>query len=212
MMARRRNASEKPKGLLYEPALISIEEEDRLLDVLGALRFDAVVLKGMAARRTARHYGLGYDYGSRTPRPGEPIPTWLCPVRLRAAELAGVAPDELVEILVQRYPPGSTIGWHRDAPAFGVVIGVSLRAPSRLRLRRREPSERSVWEIALEPRSAYVLAGEARSRWEHSIPAVKDLRYSITLRTLAPTRSRQNDTLFKSARGTISRSSSWRSN
>lgn len=188
MRTKTRNPSEEPKGLLYAPALISIEEEERLLDVLGALRFDPVVLRGVAARRTARHYGLGYDYGSRTPHPGEPIPSWLWPVRLRAAELAGVAPDELVEILVQRYPPGSTIGWHRDAPAFGTVIGVSLRAPSRLRLRRGARSERIVWEMALERRSGYVLANEARSGWEHSIPAVEDLRYSITLRTRAPTR------------------------
>jgi DNA oxidative demethylase len=89
------------------------------------------VIHGQAARRTARHFGLDYDYEARTPRPGEPVPDWLDPVRPRAAELAGVEPDELVEILVQRYPSGSTIDWHRDAPAFGTVL--------RKRATRRRP-------------------------------------------------------------------------
>jgi alkylated DNA repair dioxygenase AlkB len=141
-------------------------------------------MHGQAARRTARHYGLGYDYESRAPQPGEPVPEWLLPVRRRAADLAGEEPDELVEVLVQRYPPGATIGWHRDAPAFGTVIGVSLGGTSRLRFQRETGDRRRVWEITLEPRSGYVLAGEARRSWQHSIPPTKEPRYSITFRTL----------------------------
>ena len=49
-------------------------------------------------------------------------------LRDRCGELAGFAGEELVEALVQRYPAGATIGWHRDAPAFGIVVGVSLRS------------------------------------------------------------------------------------
>jgi alkylated DNA repair dioxygenase AlkB len=98
--------------------------------------------------------------------------------------LAGVPDEALVEALVQRYPAGSTIGWHRDAPAFGVVIGISLAAAARLRFQRRRGEQRRIWEVQAGPRSGYVLAGEARWSWEHSIPATKDLRYSITFRTL----------------------------
>jgi alkylated DNA repair dioxygenase AlkB len=179
-----RAPGEEPEGLVYEPELLSGEEETRLLDQLESLRFDPIVLHGRAARRTGRHFGLDYDYGARTPQPGEPIPDWLLPVRARAAELAGRKPEELVEILVQRYPPGSTIGWHRDAPAFGTVVGVSLGGSSRLRFQRGKREQRRVWEVRLEPRSGYVLAGEARASWEHSIPPTKELRYSITFRTL----------------------------
>ena len=164
--------------------LLTVEEESALLERIAALRFDPIVIRGQAARRTARHYGLGYDYESRTPQPGEPIPDWLEPVRRRAAELAGEAPEALVEALVQHYPPGSTIGWHRDAPAFGTVIGVSLAGGCRLRFQRGKDERRRVWEVALEPRSGYVLAGEARRSWQHSIPPTKALRYSITFRTL----------------------------
>jgi len=154
------------------------------LDQFETLRWDPIVIRGQPARRTARHFGLGYDYESRTPRAGEPLPAWLAPPRRAAAALAQVAPDELVEALVQRYPAGSTIGWHRDAPAFGIVIGISLVGAARLRFQRGRRERRRVWEVALAPRSGYVLADEARWSWEHSIPAIKELRYSITFRTL----------------------------
>jgi DNA oxidative demethylase len=160
------------------------DEEAELLDVLETLRFDPIVIRGQAARRTARHYGLDYDYESRTPMPGEPVPDWLLPARAIAADFAGFEPEELVEILVQRYPPGSTIGWHRDAPAFGTVMGLSLGGSSRLRFQRGKGDARRVFEVVLEPRSGYVLSGKARSSWEHSIPPTKELRYSITFRTL----------------------------
>jgi alkylated DNA repair protein (DNA oxidative demethylase) len=175
---------EEPEGLVYRPELIGPDEETALLEILQSLRFDPIVIHGQAARRTARHFGLDYDYEARTPQPGEPVPDWILPVRTRAAELAGHEPEELVEVLVQRYPPGSTIGWHRDAPAFGTVIGVSLGGASRLRFQRGKGDTRRVWEVLLEPRSGYVLAGKARTSWQHSIPPTKELRYSITFRTL----------------------------
>src|SRR5215213_3260516 len=156
-----RAPSEEPEGLRLQPELLTVEEESALLERLGALRFDPIVIRGQAARRTARHYGLGYDYESRTPEPGEPVPDWLLPVRRRAADLAAEGPEELVEVLVQRYPPGSTIGWHRDAPAFGTVIGVSLGGSCRMRFQRGTGDRRRVWEMRLDPRSGYVLAGAA---------------------------------------------------
>jgi DNA oxidative demethylase len=179
-----RAPSEEPEGLVYRPDVLTVEEEAEALDVLASLRFDPIVMHGQPAKRTARHFGLDYDYEARTPQPGEPVPDWILPVRERAAELAGHDPEELVEVLVQRYPPGSTIGWHRDAPAFGTVVGVSLGGASRLRFQRGKGDDRRVWEVLLEPRSGYVLAGKARTSWQHSIPPTKELRYSITFRTL----------------------------
>jgi alkylated DNA repair protein (DNA oxidative demethylase) len=179
-----RAPSEEPEGLVYQPDLLTEDEERKLLEILGELRFDPIVMHGQVARRTARHFGLDYDYEARTPLPGEPVPDWLLAVRARAAELAAVEPKELAEILVQRYPPGATIGWHRDAPAFGTVVGVSLGGESRLRFQRGKGEQRRVWEVLLQPRSGYVLAGPARTSWQHSIPPTKELRYSITFRTL----------------------------
>ncbi len=114
----------------------------------------------------------------------EPLPAWLEPLRDRCAALAGVDPAALVEALLQRYPEGATIGWHRDAPSFGIVVGVSLGSSARMRFRRGSKGRWTTWELELPPRSAYVLAGEARSKWMHSLPPTKALRYSITFRTL----------------------------
>ena len=179
-----RAPSEEPEGLVYQPELVPGRLEAALLDIFATLRFDPIVIRGQAARRTARHYGLDYDYEARTPMPGEPVPEWLLPARAIAAEFAGFRPEELAEILVQRYPSGSTIGWHRDAPAFGTVIGLSLGGASRLRFQRGKREARRVFEVPLEPRSGYILAGKARTSWEHSIPPTKELRYSITFRSL----------------------------
>lgn len=184
-MPPRPRSTSPPDGLRYETEVVTPAEEQELLSVFDALDFHAIVMHGQAARRTARHYGVDYDYEERGRlTPGEPLPPWLLPVRERCARLAGLDAGDLVEGLVQRYPPGATIGWHRDAPAFGVVAGVSLASACRMRFQRGKGDERRVFELLLEPRSAYVLAGSARWAWQHSIPPTRDLRYSVTFRTL----------------------------
>ena len=175
----------QPEDLVYEPNFLTEEEERTLLAKIAALDLGEIRMHGQAARRTAKHYGIAYDYDNpAASKPGEPLPGWLEPVRARVAELAKVTPDELVEALVQHYPPGAPIGWHRDAPKFGLVAGVSLAAPARMRFQRGKGEAREVTEVLLEPGSAYVLAGKARWSWHHSIPPVKEDRYSITFRTL----------------------------
>jgi alkylated DNA repair dioxygenase AlkB len=177
--------SEPPSGLVFDPTFLDDDEERRLLSQLETLAFQQVVLHGVAARRTARHYGISYDYGRRAAvAEAEPLPSWLEPLRARCAPLANVGPEALVETLVQRYPVGATIGWHRDSPPFGVIVGVSLGSAARLRFRRGAVDRWTTWELDLPPRSAYVLAGEARTAWQHSIPPTQGLRYSVTFRTL----------------------------
>ena len=170
---------------MYRPELLDEAEERVLLDELERLEFHEIHMHGVVAKRTARHFGVDYDYERRAAvREAEAVPDWLLPVRERAAELAGVAPEELAEILVQRYPPGAPIGWHRDAPAFGIVVGISLGGAARMRFRRDKGGVRRTFELVLEPHSGYVLAGEARTAWQHHVPPAKALRYSITFRTL----------------------------
>jgi alkylated DNA repair dioxygenase AlkB len=188
-MPRARLSPEPPEGLVYQPDLLTVDEEQAVLGEIEQLSFQEIVMKGVVARRTAVRYGLGYDYDRRVPtEDAAPLPDWLVPVRDRAAKLAGVRSDELVQVLVQRYPEGAPIGWHRDSPAYELVAGVSLLSAARLRLRRGSGEERVQWEVALEPRSGYVLAGPARWKWEHHVPPAKSLRYSITFRSLRATR------------------------
>ena len=174
-----------PQGLVFQPDFLTDVEEQRLLEHVERLEFREIVLRGQPARRTARHFGLDYDYDQRVQLDeAEQMPEWLLELRNRCGVLAGFAPEMLVEALVQRYPEGAPIGWHRDAPPFGLVVGVSLASSARLRFRRPSAGHWTTWELDLPPRSAYVLDGEARSKWQHSIPPTKALRYSITFRTL----------------------------
>lgn len=178
-----------PNGFQYVSEWISTAEEHRLLERVGALPFAEVRMHGVVAKRRVAHFGWDYGYESWRITQTEPIPAWLMPLRERAAGLIALPAERLEEVLVTRYEPGAGIGWHRDAPMFGpIVVGVSLLAACRMRFQRKSGADRETAEWLLEPRSAYVLSGEARRSWQHSIPPTKALRYSITFRTVNKTR------------------------
>jgi alkylated DNA repair dioxygenase AlkB len=174
-----------PPGFVYRPDLMDPDEEARLAEALGTLELRAFEMQGRVARRRVAYFGLRYDGSAHGLEHGPPIPDFLQPLRRKAADLAGLAPEALVHALVNAYPPGAPIGWHRDNAVFGQVVGFSLLSPCLLRFRRASGTGWERRSLTLEPRSAYWLAGEARSVWEHSIPPVEALRYSITFRTLA---------------------------
>ena len=183
-MGRMRGVVEQPTGFRYIPSLLSEDQEQELLERVEGLQFDEVRMHGQVARRVVRHFGVQYAFESAAIAPGPPIPDWLADVRDRAAQLLDVPQAALAEVLVTYYPPGATIGWHRDAPVFGDVVGVSLGSLCEMRFQRGQGEERRVFQQLLEPGSAYVLSGPARNRWQHSIPQVVTDRYSVTFRTL----------------------------
>jgi alkylated DNA repair protein (DNA oxidative demethylase) len=170
---------------VYREEFITCDEERRLLDLLEGLDFRAVTMRGQVARRTVRHFGIDYDYESRGLAPTDPLPAPMLWLRDRCAALMERDADDLVQVLVSRYPAGAGIGWHRDAPMFGSKIaGVSLLSRCRMRFQRTVGGERCVTALELAPRSAYLLSGKARWSWQHSISATDQLRYSVTFRTL----------------------------
>ena len=171
-MGRMRGIWERPEGLTYVPGLVTALEEERPFSRVAADWYGEGRLRGQVARRTVRHYGVSYDFEAAEIAPGDPIPQWLVDLRRSCAELLGTAEEGLAECLLTRYPAGTTIGWHRDAPLFRDVVGVSLGSACLLRFQRGQGDQRRVFEQALEPRSAYVLTGPSRTAWQHSIPAV----------------------------------------
>jgi alkylated DNA repair dioxygenase AlkB len=174
-----------PAGLVYRPGFIGAEEEKALAGHIAALPFAPFEFHGFTGNRRTVSFGMHYAFDGSGLREAQLIPDWLLPFRARVAALAGREPEDFVHALVIEYAAGAGIGWHRDRPVFGDVAGISLLAPAPLRFRRKSGSTWERFTLTAEPRSAYLLRSEARHEWEHSIPRLETLRYSVTLRTLA---------------------------
>ena len=172
------------EGLRFMEEFITADEELGLLERIQSLDFQDMKMRGVVAKRRVIHYGVNYSFETFKATAGAPIPEYLFPLRERSAQFAGISAAALEEALVTEYTPGAAIGWHRDAHPFDIVIGISLLSASRFRFRRGKVRAWETAELPLPPRSVYVLTGPARTEWEHSIPPVKELRYSVTFRTL----------------------------
>lgn len=177
-----------PAGFQYREDFLTDLEERELLDALRHVTFADFEMRGVVARRRVAFFGESYSGAT-----AGPLPAFLWPLRARIEEWAGVGADAFAMSLVNEYPPGAPIGWHRDAPQYGSVAGVSLLSACRMKFRPyRSPASSpmtagrrsATHEITLARRSAYLMTGESRSGFEHHIPPVAALRYSITFRTL----------------------------
>lgn len=176
-----------PDGLVYTPGFLAQDEEAALLEHIAQLPLGEAKYRQFVARRRTMHFGFGYDFTSNRLQEAPPLPEFLLPLREKAAALAGLPAREFVQGLVTEYRVGAPIGWHRDVPQFGVVVGVSLLNACRMRFRPYPPTRdwtRRTFALTLEPRSAYALRGEIRWGWQHSIPEVAAPRWSITFRTM----------------------------
>jgi DNA oxidative demethylase len=180
-----RRMTDPPEGWRYEENFLSLEEERSLVEEFEKLPLAPLQMHGVISKRELMHYGWDYHYDAMTIRPTERPPDFLHSIQERAARLANIAPAALEEILLTRYPLGSGIGWHRDAPMFGsLIIGISLVSPCMMKLRKKMDDVYHTYATELRPRSIYFLTGKARTQWQHSIPSIKALRYSITFRTV----------------------------
>jgi alkylated DNA repair dioxygenase AlkB len=175
-----------PEGFEYRPALVTPAEEAELISMFETLDFKPFEFHGYFGNRRTVSFGWHYDFASSRVRPASDMPDFLLPLRDKAAALAGIAPEALEHALVTEYAPGAGIGWHRDRPVFDDVIGISIGAPCRFRLRRKQGDTWQRAAIELMPRSAYLLRGPVRREWEHSIPPLDRLRYSVTFRSVKP--------------------------
>ena len=172
-------------GLRYEEEIISEAEEKQLLDRLMLLELAPFRFHGWLGNRKTQSFGWRYDFDDASFTRADAVPEWLEPLRHKAAALAQLKPDDFVHVLLARYDPGAGIGWHRDRDVFEKVVGVSLNTPATLRFRQRTAAGFRRASLEVEPRSAYLISGESRWDWEHSIAPGEQLRFSITFRTLS---------------------------
>ena len=171
-------------GLTLVDQAVSVDEERALEAHIDAAPLAPFQFGQWEGKRLTTHYGSGYDFSSHRLADAPPLPEWLIALRDKLAPQVAVEPGLFEAALLIRYDPGAGIGWHRDRPQYDKVLGLSLSAPCVLRLRRRTASGFERRNIELSPRSLYLLTGEVRREWEHSIVPMDVTRRSITLRTL----------------------------
>lgn len=187
-------SADVPDGFHYREDFIAAGDEARLAEEIARLEFSTFEMRGVVARRRVAFFGRSYDAGGVA---ASPLPAFLIPLRDQVAAWANTDAGAFAMALINEYPPGAPIGWHRDAPPYGIVAGISLLSPCRMKFRpyvrparpgadAAAPARRrtATHEITLERRSAYLMTGESRDACEHHIPAVNALRYSITFRTV----------------------------
>ena len=176
--------SNLPEGFRYQPAVIPFTSETTLLDEIRALPFREFEFHGYTGKRRVVSFGWQYDFSARQLKKVDDMPAFLLDLREIAAVFADMKAAELQQVLVTEYAAGAGIGWHKDKAVFGQVVGISLLSPCTFRLRRKKGEAWERVSIVAEPRSAYLLSGPSRTEWEHSIPEVDALRYSVTFRNL----------------------------
>jgi alkylated DNA repair dioxygenase AlkB len=173
-----------PAGFRTAPDFIGADEETRLVSAFADLAFKEFEFQGFLGKRRVVPFGSRYDFNGGGLKQAEPMPPFLLPLRERAAAFAGLAPERLAHALITEYRPGTAIGWHRDRPHYDDVIGISLVSPCTFRMRRKRGTGWERAALRLDRRSVYLLRGPSREEWQHSIPAVEELRYSITFRSM----------------------------
>jgi alkylated DNA repair dioxygenase AlkB len=181
-----------PHGLVYQPGFITPEEEAALLDAIAPLPFREAKFREYHARRRVVHFHAdqdapSYDAGDADSFSSGPLPPFLSALKNKVAAWVDVDPESFVHALVSEYRPGSPIGWHRDKPVYGIVVGISLSGFGRMRWRPYDGrfNRKDIVTLDLEPRSAYVMRGSIRWEWQHSLLPTRMLRHSITFRTRA---------------------------
>jgi alkylated DNA repair dioxygenase AlkB len=177
----------RPEGFIYHENFISAEEEQQLVNEIKKIELHTFIFQGHEAKRKVASFGYDYSFTDGTLKKGKDIPEVFHSLIKKVAHKLSLPEEEIAELLVTEYPVGSVINWHRDAPPFDLIAGISLLADCNFRLRPYEKEKQirsNTISYNVKRRSLYVMKDEARSQWQHSIAAVKHLRYSITLRTL----------------------------
>ena len=176
-----------PAGFRYFPDFLDEKEEGQMLLALQTIDVRPMIFQGYQAKRKTKSFGYDYHFDSRRLEKGLPVPESLIPLVDKVSAKLSIESKEFAELLVTEYPAGSVINWHRDAAPFHLIAGISLLSDCTLRFRphdKLKQGRRAVLSFPVQRRSLYVLDGESRTDWQHSISPVGSTRYSITLRTL----------------------------
>ena len=176
-----------PEGFRYYHNFITVEEERFLGEVIHNTELPNMMFQGFEAKRKVASFGVDFNFETRKSTKGRDIPAAFFPLIDKVAKHISIAANEFEEVLLTEYPPGAVINWHRDAPPFDLIAGVSLLTDCIFKLRPHDKAlqnRKAIISLPVQSRSLYIIEGTARSDWQHSIAPVTQTRYSITLRTM----------------------------
>jgi alkylated DNA repair dioxygenase AlkB len=182
-----------PEGFIYRQNFISEAEEQDLIREIQKIPLAPFKYYQFTGKRRTASFGWQYEFGASEITAAPEMPPFLLRVRTHAANAFNIDPNSLIQTSIIEYSTGSPIGWHRDIPHFGVVVGISLGAACRMRFRKcsrvrsKNLNRDEILSIELQRRSIYLMSGASRETWQHSIPPVKQLRYAIMMRTIRAT-------------------------
>jgi len=176
-----------PPGFIYVPDFLTYEEELYLNEQVSKTECHTFIFQGFRAKRRVASFGYDYSFDKRALTKGTEIPESFHSLLDKVSKYLAISKDDFAELLVTEYPVGSVINWHRDAAPFDLIAGISLSADCVFRLRPHDKTKQgrnALISIPVKRRSLYIMKDNARTDWQHSIAPVKEIRYSITLRTL----------------------------
>ncbi len=158
-------------GLIWIPNFLTHAEVDAI-----TRRIPPTPVLKKASRNSARRYGTEFPYEGGIVR--GPVPEYLENLNTKIME-AGISKQLYKSISINEYLPGNSIAPHIDNSKSGETIAVvSLLGPASMRLQ----SDTIGYELILESGSLIQMREAVRWRWKHSIPPVKEKRYSIVFR------------------------------
>lgn len=171
-------------GFSYCADIIDCDYETELIQWLESLDM-WVGVSACAKARKVIHFGEPYLYKTNSKIAAQPMPQEFEQL------IAIIGCDKLLSCIVNRYEPGQGIAPHiDDIYKFGEIIWCFTIGSGTQIIFERD----TAISVYAERRSLYVMAGECRSQWQHSIPARKSdivdgkkikrgIRYSLTFRT-----------------------------
>lgn len=176
-----------PAGFSYSPCFITEAEEMNLLKAIDQFDLQNMKFHEYEAKRKVISFGKGWSFTEQQLKEGNPIPGEFNFLVERIADHLQISNESIAQFLITEYPVGSVINWHRDAPPFETIVGVSLLADCHFKLRphdKEKQTRSATISLPVQRHSIYSMTGISKTAWQHCTAPVDKVRYSLTFRTL----------------------------
>ena len=181
-------------GLYYYPCFLSDAEQTQLLENL-ANQTQWMSVGASENSRKVIHFGSEYKYRTSVEKANvEPFPDWIQSLKQKLVDLEEI-PKELPfdQCIVNQYLPSQGISAHIDDPRQFTDFVACFTVGSGGTMVFQKENEKI--ELFVKPGSLYIMSGEARFEWKHSMVGKKSdvvdgekrmrgVRTSITFRSV----------------------------